>query len=158
MKGRKRILEVSELSEVNENIREKAFTLSTLTVDEVKLDIQKLILKKKGLNSHANINEFASISTATVKTYIKDINCKEMVGKIQAKSRVDAVDAAKPKKVRSCAQLDCNNNIDVTTSALKKTNEATWKKCKGTRCHLWACPDHFAQIAQHELICVKCSD
>ena len=68
------------------------------------------------------------------------------------------VDAAKPKKVRSCSQLGCNTNIDVTTSALKKINEATWKKCTGARCHLWACPDHFAQIAQHELICVKCSD
>ena len=69
-----------------------------------------------------------------------------------------AVDAAKPKKIRSCGQLGCNINIDVTTNALKKINEATWKKCKGKRCNLWVCPDHFSQIAQHELICVKCSD
>ena len=64
-------------------------------------------------------------------------------------------DAARPLKVRQCAQLGCGSEIDITTSVLKKINEATWKKCQGKNCSLWTCPDHFEQIKQHELTCSK---
>lgn len=68
-----------------------------------------------------------------------------------------AVDLARPKKTRSCSMLGCHSEIDVTTSALKKANEGTWKKCMGKKCSAWACPFHFGQLQEHELTCAKCS-
>ena len=49
--GRKRKLEVSELSGVKKKICDGALTLQTLTKDEVKLEIQQTLLKKRGFNT-----------------------------------------------------------------------------------------------------------
>jgi len=69
----------------------------------------------------------------------------------------EAADAAKPKKVRSCSHLGCKSVIDITTTATKRITEGTWKKCKGKNCAIWACPDHFTEIALHETFCPKCT-
>ena len=80
---------MTELSEVHDKIREGVFTLKTLTVDEVKSEMQTKILQKKGLNSHLDIDLFTDISDHTVASYIKQMTCKEVKGKIQASSRVE---------------------------------------------------------------------
>jgi len=67
----------------------------------------------------------------------------------------EIADAAKPVKVRSCSQVDCQSTIDVTTPVLKKANEKTWKKCKAKNCA--TCPNHIQLIATHETFCVKCN-
>ena len=69
----------------------------------------------------------------------------------------DEADALKPKKTRSCSHLVCKSDIDISTIALKKFNEATWKKCKGKGCSMWVCPQHFLEIVEHESFCSKCT-
>jgi hypothetical protein len=64
-------------------------TLATLTQDEVKLEIQKCLLRKNGCNVLADVDTFAPICDRTISSYISDISCKEVTGKIQASSRVE---------------------------------------------------------------------
>ena len=73
------------------------------------------------------------------------------------KLQKDIDDAARPKKTRSCSHLGCQIVIDITSYSLKKSNEGTWKKCKGKGFSTWACPDHFKGIEEHEIICLKCT-
>ena len=87
--GRKRKLEVSELSGIQKKICDGALTLQTLTKDEVRLEIQQTLLKKRGHNKHADLANFAEISDRTVTTYIKDMSGSKVKGKIQAASRVE---------------------------------------------------------------------
>lgn len=110
--GRKRILEVSELSGVQEDIREGAFSLASLDTDEVKVEMQKTILKKKGMNSHANLDEFAPISDKTVKAYIKDLSCTEVKGKVQATSRVEPFNDIKNCIAKAAGMWALNGVVD----------------------------------------------
>jgi hypothetical protein len=68
-----------------------------------------------------------------------------------------AIAAAKPKKNRKCSDLECEEIIDISTSALKTANEKLWRKCVGKNCSTWACPLHFNKIANHEDRCEKVS-
>ena len=87
--GRKRKFAIEELKYVKDKIIERARSLNTLTTDEVILEIQQEILKKKGLNKNANIDQYAQISDQTVASYVKELSFKEVRGKIQASSRVE---------------------------------------------------------------------
>ena len=53
-RGRKRKLKISELVDVKQKISEGAFKLNTLTMPEVRTEMQKTILEKNGINSHAD--------------------------------------------------------------------------------------------------------
>lgn len=103
---------MTELSEVQAKIREGAFTLDTLTVDEVKSEMQMKILKKKGLNSHANIDLFADISDQTVASYIKEMQCSQVKGKIQATSRVDPFNDIKNCMAKAAGMAAINELVD----------------------------------------------
>ena len=103
---------MTELSEVHDKIREGVFTLKTLTVDEVKSEMQKKILQKKGLNSHADIDLFADISDQTVASYIKQMTCKEVKGKIQASSRVEPFNDIKNCMAKAAGMLAINEIVD----------------------------------------------
>lgn len=69
-----------------------------------------------------------------------------------------AAQAARPSKCRVCSHPECGNYIDITTSVLKKTNEALWKRCPGKRCSMWGCHDHFEMITCHCKNCYKVVD
>ena len=51
--------------------------------------MQKALLVKQGFNSFADYDTYASLSAKTVCSYVKDMNCTEVVGKVQASSRVE---------------------------------------------------------------------
>ena len=69
----------------------------------------------------------------------------------------EMINLSKPQKFRSCENITCNSKIDITTPALKKVNEMTWKKCSGKSCFIWACPVHFAEVLIHQNSCSKCN-
>jgi len=69
----------------------------------------------------------------------------------------DTTDALKPKKSRCCSHLTCESEIDITTAAVQKLNQATWRKCKGRGCSTWTCPTHSPVMDQHQNICKKCT-
>ena len=58
-KGEKGNLKISELSGVRKVIREGGLSLKNLSTEDVRQELQKTILKKKGLNSHAGVDTFA---------------------------------------------------------------------------------------------------
>ena len=89
IRGRKSRIEVLELEGVNDEIVEGSLHLKTLTTDEVRILLQKVLLAKQGINTHADIDTFAPLSPKTVNNYIKELKCKSVTGKIQASSRVD---------------------------------------------------------------------
>ena len=103
---------MTELSEVHDKIREGVFTLKTLTVDEVKSEMQTKILQKKGLNSHVDIDLFTDISDHTVASYIKQMTCKEVKGKIQASSRVEPFNDIKNCTAKASGMLAINEIVD----------------------------------------------
>ena len=88
-RGRKRKLKISELVDVKQKISEGAFKLNTLTMPEVRTEMQKTILEKNGINSHADRDKYAPLSQRTVASYVSDMMCQQVIGKIQAASRVD---------------------------------------------------------------------
>ncbi len=82
-------MEVSELSDVQEKINEGAFALKTLSVDEVRYELQKAILTKNGFNSFANIEKFAPISNQTVLSYIREMAGIIIKGKVHPQKRIE---------------------------------------------------------------------
>jgi hypothetical protein len=66
-----------------------------------------------------------------------------------------AAEANKPKKCRECSDPTCPNLMDITTSKLRKDNEALWTHCTGKRCGIWGCPDHALMVASHINVCTK---
>ena len=60
-----------------------------MTADRVKDEMQKVLLIKNGFNLLADVDTCAPLSSRTVSSYIKDMNCFEVVGKVQASSRVE---------------------------------------------------------------------
>ena len=70
------------------------------------------ILKKTGLNSHADIDLFADISDQTVASYIKEMQCKQVKGKIQATSRVDPFNDIKNCMAKAAGMAAINELVD----------------------------------------------
>ena len=110
--GRKRKLEISELADIKNKIREGAMSLKTLTTENVRLEMQHKILKKNGCNSLAEPEVFARISPRTVSTYIKDMLCHELKGKIQAESRVEPFNDIKNCIAKAAGMSAINELVD----------------------------------------------
>lgn len=110
--GPKRKLELSELLSVQSSIKKGALSMKTLSTDDVKVEIQKTILKKNGLNSHANLDTFAPISSKTVSKYISQMQAKEVQGKIQATSRVDPFNDIKNCMAKAAGMSAINKIVD----------------------------------------------
>ncbi len=64
-------------------------SLKSLTFGQVKYEMQTALFRKNGFNLLANVDTYAPLSSATVSSYIKDMNFFEVFGKIQAPSRVE---------------------------------------------------------------------
>lgn len=82
---------------------------------------------------------------------------EKMVSDEKERRRVEkeAADANKPRKVRECSHPACSNEIDISTSKLKKDNEKSWTHCSGKRCTVWGCPDHTDMVTTHMIHCKK---
>lgn len=66
-----------------------------------------------------------------------------------------AADTLRPLKCRDCCQPGCPNTIDISTSALKRTNDKLWNKCNGKGCRFWCCTEHANVINLHKMTCRK---
>ena len=74
------------------------------------------------------------------------------------KEQEQAMEASmKEAKYRQCTFMGCPNEIDITTTALKRANEATWSKCRGKSCRVWVCFEHRESLQSHEKFCQKIS-
>ena len=82
---------------------------------------------------------------------------ERMVSDEKERKRVEkeAADANKPRKIRECSYPACSNEIDTSTSKLKKANEKSWTHCSGKRCTVWGCPDHTDMVTTHMIHCKK---
>ena len=64
-------------------------------------------------------------------------------------------DMLRPAKNRQCCQPGCVQFIDITTSSMKRSNEKTWRKCRGKGCRFWGCTEHHNVVGLHENACQK---
>jgi hypothetical protein len=87
----------------------------------------------------------------------EEIEAELAAAKERKKAAKEAADAERPEKVRECCQPGCVNLIDITTNALKRSNEKIWKKCDGKGSRFWCCPDHVHVIDLHETNCKRIS-
>lgn len=79
---------------------------------------------------------------------------RQKVQKEQEQEQEQAVEVSmKGAKYRQCAFMGCPNAIDITTAALKRTNESTWSKCRGKGCRVWVCFEHRENLPSHQSLC-----
>jgi len=101
------------LEGVLEVIHEGAFSLQTLTTDEVREECQNALLLKDGFNSHADKDKFAPLHQRTVERYTRDLRCQEVKGKIVAESRVDPFNDIKNCMAKAAGMIALSEMVDM---------------------------------------------
>jgi len=78
-----------DLREICAIVTQSAKTLASLSRPEVKILLQKKLLKKRGYNDLADLNDFAHIDDVTVKKYLEKMFVTERQGKCKPVTRVE---------------------------------------------------------------------